>query len=760
MPCSRKNKSIAIFIFFLLILCLILFSNVRISYALDSSDSLIVDLNFLTHEFSDKKETMNNVSAINIELPSSTWNITQLEINFTNIEYYSRELKTIEDYPNSDEFFVDKQNTEGIGVQISINEITTIYGAYLNLKILDIHMHDELYVRIRGYDSSINAPNNTIYGEVTLNNTIIDGWNYQNFSSSIRLPKGNYFLVLEGFIQAEGKYHWYCNDLNPNNPNLYISKKSGSGWSNGIQNSPFLYKLDQEIKKNNATPEEFNMTAEINEASYNILNGPYNGSGTLNLKAINFSPQEEIFHINVKPNKFFFNLSYYIKLKNQFYSNGFVNITENQDNLWKIIPDINRCNYNYSVKIKLPNNYYDLMVLKDSVDITLSESILNDGYFLYILNDTIDNDVNWEIMVKSPQIDLTLDLSRGTEFELGKELIFSAIAPIREGNFTFIVYNELGAELERTIIPVVLDETIYSFNIEPTASLGVWSVYIYWNNYYEASVKSQEFTIIPPSSGSSSPLDLNPILIIIIALILISGTISVTGYQTIKRKKRGRDLKIKKISNKFKDILSLNYLMISDIRSGVNLFEQFYMGKSMEPSLISGFLDAIKNFGIELTGSYRKTETLTLDYEDSIILMNECSNFRLIIITSDKPSEELTNSITNLANEIEEKYGDQIQKFSGGLITQFRGIKELIEKHLNVSFASPLKIIQSTKIKLDAREKVIIERAKEIMKQTNLNYFYTTFLMPDQQFDLGTTKTIFNLIEKNIFKPINLNFKE
>ena len=200
--------------------------------------------------------------------------------------------------------------------------------------------------------------------------------------------------------------------------------------------------------------------------------------------------------------------------------------------------------------------------------------------------------------------------------------------------------------------------------------------------------------------------------------------------------------------------------MISDNKSGVNVYEQFFAGKYMDPSLISGFLDAMRNFGIELTGSYRKSEILTLDYQDSIILMNESEDFRLIIIMSDKPSEEFTNSITNLVNDIEEKYGVLLRKFKGGKVSQFAGVSELIKMHLNVSFASPLKIVISKKVKLNAIEKSVIEKTNEIMKQTNLNYFYTTFLMPDQKFDPEMTKVIFNLINRKIFQPINLNLKE
>ncbi|MFX0020525.1 MAG: hypothetical protein ACFFAF_17510 [Candidatus Hermodarchaeota archaeon] len=755
MPYTKKYKIIILFSFILSIFFLNHFCNIKISYAKESSESLIIPLKFQTFEFCEKIDSIDNATLIDIELPSSTWTITHIDFNFTDIEYYKQELKTIEDNPSNDDLYVDKHNIEGLGVQISLNETTTICGAYLNVKTIQNHTMDDVHVQIRGYNSTINAPNSNIYGHIDLNHTIIDGWNYQNFSSHVILPKGNYFLVLEGYVHAGGQYHWYYNDLNPNSPDLYISKNNGSGWGNGIQGSPFLYKLDQEIKRKNFYPEEFNMTAEINGNSYEILNGLHTGSGTLKLTTIDFSPKDKILHILIKPNRFFFNLIYYLKLKNQINSNGFVTITEDEDNYWTIIPEINRCNINYSIKMKLPNNYYDLIVLKDGIDITTSEDILIDGNVLHILNDTINDNANWEITTKSPKIDFTLDLSRGTKFELGTALTFSVIAPIREGNFTFIIYNELGAELNKTIIPVVSDETVYSLNILSTASLGNWTAHIYWNSDNDAGVKSQEFTIIPSSSPTSSPPDLNLILIIIVAA--IGGTTIFTVYQTVKRKKRKSELKIKKISNKFKDILSLNYLMISDINSGVNVYEQFYMGKSIDPSLISGFLDAIKNFGIELTGSYRKTETMSLDYEDSIILMNESDDFRLIIITSDKPSEEFTNSITNLANDIEEKYGDLLREFKGGMVTQFTGISKLIEKHLNVSFASPLKIAFSKKVKLNAMEKSVIEKANEIMKQTNLNYFYTTFLMPNQQFDLETTKVIFNLIEKKIFQPINLN---
>ena len=758
---SKKNKILAITTLFLSISYLILFCNIKISFVAASNNSLITPLNFPILEFSDKKGTINNISSIDIELPSSTWYITQIEMNFTNIEYYMDNINTVEDIASEDDLFLDKHGLEGLAVQIKLNLTTTIYGAYIKINIKEPHALDNIYVQITGYNSSINAPNDIVYGQVDLNYTIANGWNYQNFTSPIKLPKGNYFLVMGGNVHAGGQYHWYYNNTNPNNPDLYISENHGFGWINGIQGSPFLYKLAQKVKEKDIFPETYNMTAEINGESYKILNGTHNGSGYLKLSDIYFSPNAEILHIPIKTNRFFFNLSYYTKLKNQFLSDAFVIITE-EDNFWKILPDISRVKYNYSIKIQLPNSWYNLAVFKDTIDITSSEDIVINGNFLHILNDTINDGANWEITVKSPKIDFLIELIGGNEFKVGDILKFSVTAPIRDGKLTFRLYNGFGAEMDNKTISVTSDKTLYSYHISSDDPPGNWTAYIYWNNLYNAGMQSQIFTIksqatsdhdIPSNDG------LYP-LIIGLGLAVIIGAGSLTTYQLVKRKKRRSELKLKRVSNKFKDILSLNYLMISDIKSGVNVYEKFYMGKSMDPSLISGFLDAIRNFGIELTGAYRKSETVSLDYEDSIILMNESKDFRLIIIMSDKPSEEFTNSITNLAKDIEEKYGVLIREFKGGQITQFAGISELIEMHLNVSFASPLRIAITKKAKFNAIEKAVIEKAKEIMKQTNLNYFYSTFLMTDQKFNHETTKVIFDLINRKIFQPINLNLKE
>ncbi|MFW9820935.1 MAG: hypothetical protein ACFFE5_15110 [Candidatus Thorarchaeota archaeon] len=233
MRSSQKNKIIGIITLLLSIFSLILFSNMKYSFAGTYDNSLRLPLNFSISEFSYKKGAMDNISFIDIELPSSTWQLTQIELNFTNIEYYMRGINAIEDNDTGNNLFLYKHGLQGLGVQIKLNTTTIIYGAYIKINISQLHPMDNIDVQITGYNSSTNAPNNIIYGNVDINYSVPESWNYQNFSSPLELPKGNYFLVMKGSVQAGAKYHWNYNNINPNNPDLYTSENYGSSWTNG-----------------------------------------------------------------------------------------------------------------------------------------------------------------------------------------------------------------------------------------------------------------------------------------------------------------------------------------------------------------------------------------------------------------------------------------------------------------------------------------------------------------------------------------------
>ena len=255
--------------------------------------------------------------------------------------------------------------------------------------------------------------------------------------------------------------------------------------------------------------------------------------------------------------------------------------------------------------------------------------------------------------------------------------------------------------------------------------------------------------------GSATVEGLDPLLVLTVSLIIIFAIAgSLTSYQMVKRLKRKRDLQMQKLRNKVIDSLNLNYIMISENSSGLNVYEQFFGGKEIDPTLISGFLAAIRSFGIELTGTFQQSQTIKLDFQNSKILMNEFRNFRLILIMGENPSDDFIESINNLSHDIEREYGEMIRDFDGQL-TKFKGIGKLIERNLNISFLFPLKVVPSKANKLTPAENSVLNKAREIKKQNNLDYIFTSFLMDDQTYDSKRIKAIFGLIEKGIFQPIS-----
>ena len=347
------------------------------------------------------------------------------------------------------------------------------------------------------------------------------------------------------------------------------------------------------------------------------------------------------------------------------------------------------------------------------------------------------------------------------------------VLTLKKGNYTFVLY-ELGRRVyENRTTYVDQGSLTFTYDIPSNALNGEWIAAIYWNNGTDAGVKTESFTVSGgviiilgggdgggSGSGSTTVVTgLDTLLVFTISLIIIVGIVgSLTTYQTVKKIKRKRDLLMQKLRNKVIDSLNLNYIMVSEINSGLNIFEQYFMGEGMDATLISGFLAAIRSFGIELTGTQQQSQTIKLEFQQLKILMNEYRNSRLILIMGDNPSEDFIDSITNLSYDIEEEYGDLIRAFDGSL-DQFKGISHLIEHHLNTSFLFPLKVIIPRNYKFTSTEKSIVNKAQEIMSQNNVDYIFTSSLMDDQTYEPKRIKTIFDLIEKGIFKPVTLKEK-
>jgi hypothetical protein len=239
----------------------------------------------------------------------------------------------------------------------------------------------------------------------------------------------------------------------------------------------------------------------------------------------------------------------------------------------------------------------------------------------------------------------------------------------------------------------------------------------------------------------------------IILLIVFTLAGSISSYVIGKRFLRKKSERQLKILNRFIDALNIHYFIISEKNSGLTVYEKLFKGKNIDSSLISGFLQAVHAFGIELTEAEEHTRSLKLDYQNSKVLMSDYKNIRMILIMEKNPSPDFFDSLNALSYDIEEKFGHLLENFDGD-ITQFIEIRDLLDFHLNTFLIAPLRLSNNPK-SITSEEMGIINQAKKKMKEKNSDNFLIRSLYDKmEEIKVADAKIIFKLIQKKIFQPI------
>lgn len=741
----KKARFLIICCMILSILFLVTLHKSKVSYAQSNNFSLDISSNLLITEYSEDINLKTNISSIAIDLPSSEWNISDIRFNFSNIRL-EQEIKIIEE--NVGVMEPIDEDIQGYCVQINVTELTLIFGVYIYGSGPEVAIND-VYVQITGYDNNTNSPNAYIYTSTLINVSEVPDWYFQKFSTPISLPVGHYYLVLNGsaLTEFDPLYFWARARI-PNNPKLYTSffESDWSVGSTGNNNEPFLYKLVQRVHRV-YNPEDINMSVEIDTVDYQVTNGIGLGSGNLFISNLNFSPNNETISIPVKNNQtviLIFDLNYHIKIRNEKFIDGFVRISENKDNQWSLSSIITRFYSNHTIKFNYPKSWYNLTLYKDNVDITAETSNIGDTIILN--NGSIIEGAELKIEASSPKIDFTVD-SPITEYSPGQNLRIVVSNTSLQGNLTFLLFDPFGFEEYQEVKGISFGETIFSYIIPSNPHEGKWTGYIFWNNNSDAGVQVQEFSI-------SIPFTLDPQLVFNIILIVILSLVgSISSYQIGKRYKKAHAQHRQEIFDNYMDVLNLNYIIVTEKISGLNVYEQIIAGNKVDLVLISGFLEAIRIFEIELSGSEEQSQTIKLEYHRSKILISEFKNFRIITIMKENPSNNFINSLEPLSHDIDHNYSEFLENFDGE-ISKFKGIKGLLEKHLQVSLVYPLTINMTKDVRLHLAEKNLVNKTLDTMKSKGVDHFYISYLLREKEFNVRSAERILKLIKKGIFQPI------
>ncbi|MFX0099777.1 MAG: hypothetical protein ACFFCS_09350, partial [Candidatus Hodarchaeota archaeon] len=411
---------------------------------------------------------------------------------------------------------------------------------------------------------------------------------------------------------------------------------------------------------------------------------------------------------------------------------------------WNIQPTINRKGNNYAIVLDKPVTWEDYTITRNGTNITSQVNFTNDN--LTIPNSSLIQDSIVNIEAFSADIDFDVSIPF-TIYNPNQEIRFSVTSPL-EGNLTYYILNEGGiVEYHEDPRENVIGEEIFNVTVNENAPAGSRNIFVIWNNNTDAGVFVKEIKI-------EIPLTIDPMVVVMIFSISIASILGVlSAFQGVKILRKRREIRRRNVINKAKDLLNLNYLIVIEKRKGLDVYEQYFGGRELDSTIVTGFLEAIASFGIELTSSGKKTQTIKLEYQDLQILMSEFKHFRLTWIMKEAPSEAFLNAIESLSYDIEEKYGGLFQKFDGET-TEFEGIGDLLEKNFNISFIFPLIIKEKEDVNLNQLERQIIEKAKRLIEENGTSFFYASLLFDKDELNARNLNSIFNLIQKGIFNPI------
>lgn len=721
------------------------------SYGQINGEPISFSSNLEFNEYSEVEGLKSNASGINIQLPEENWTVTDININFNDIEL-GKEIKTIED-TSTDQIPVINKNpsirTFALATQLEILEPTEIFGIFIRGQKTP-QANETIKFQIQGFTEGTHNPNNTILRSIDLNISLNLDWYYQDFSlDPIILSIGNYSLVMNGTnlpVNVDAKYYWQIDNFNPTIPYLHTSSYQTS-WSTGVFNSSFLYKIHQKVV-GNFFPSDLNMTAEIKGENYEITDGLSVGIGFLKIIDHIFFQEAVTLVLPLIINRtapLQFNYNYSVKLRNSFITNNNAKIEESQV-LWTMEPIFNRVTQNYSLQFEIPRNWYNINIYRNMENVT---SLVNFNIFNRIItipNGTIEAGAEWQIKAYSPIIDLDIDITK-TKWMRGDELEYSFTPPPTQGNYTFIIIKQ---SKKPELIPpedCFSPPNFFSYEIPSNWTEGKYIAEVFWNNHTDIGMSSKDFKI-------SVPFTIEPWMVILIVIGTLGiVTVGLISYRYVKKFRDVQLEKKQKLYDSCIDILNLEYLMVTDKKSGLNVYTQNFSEEEIDAALISGFLQAIHSFGIELIKVEDQSQTIKLEYRERIILMTEFVNIRLILIMHETPSRFFLYSIEELAYNIYKNFGENIDSFNGD-VKPFQSIEALLKQNLNITFIYPMKIAKIeklAKLKVTQNEREFINKAVSLMKMNNRDNFLIKALLSEKECNPKDVEALLDLIEKKIF---------
>ncbi|MHA2391606.1 MAG: hypothetical protein ACXAEX_06525 [Promethearchaeota archaeon] len=198
----------------------------------------------------------------------------------------------------------------------------------------------------------------------------------------------------------------------------------------------------------------------------------------------------------------------------------------------------------------------------------------------------------------------------------------------------------------------------------------------------------------------------------LLGVVAIFGIISLRTYVILPRKRKKQSELLAK-TQRYKDVMNIEAILLSEGRSGLNIYSRSYFSlKRFQNELLSGFIQAITLISNEIVGeesiekfSIKSSEDqegiekiIELDFKHFNFLICDYEGIRIVFILKGKASERFKAQTGDLLLAIDSIFSSKFKNFNGDLDGFKKKLPSLLDKYLHLYYKEYFKLNSSKEI--------------------------------------------------------------
>jgi hypothetical protein len=284
---------------------------------------------------------------------------------------------------------------------------------------------------------------------------------------------------------------------------------------------------------------------------------------------------------------------------------------------------------------------------------------------------------------------------------------------------------------------------------------------------YKSTDFSFVISITDPLPSTSSGLPWY-ILLALIGVIAVLGVISLRSYVIIPAKRRKRATLLA-TTQRYKDIMNIEAIVVSGKESGINIYSKsYYVFKSYQNELLSGFIQAITLISREIIGREKmeqvtiksdplksKEKIIELDFKHFNFFISDYKELRIVFILKEKASERFKEKTAEFLSKINSHVSHKIEKWDGDLEIFNKILPPLIQDHFQLYYREEYRINPTIDPNLISKETALSKMEKRV-----LNVIFSMTREQKNFYLRDTTETVHEKDQDKIIEALEMLIKK